>query len=298
MGQAIETPASIPLEAVQHLEQACELESRGDLGKAIRSCQAALALAPDWAEAHNLYGILLERLGLFEEAVAAYRRAVQLDPAYSGYQDNLLAAERGLQRAWVKEQRLRFRNAPALAPGEDLATAATFSYPIEAHLARTMLEWNGIECYIADEYVIQLNWLLSNAIGRVKLRVKSSDWELAREVLQQPPIDESWLEEQADPSDPRCPKCASRDVHFERLALRSVFISWVLMGPAVMLIYLVVFTISVLPLASDVLTWVVGLIIQTPLVLLESVGGGFPLPLFKNRWKCARCGYEWRNQKV
>jgi tetratricopeptide (TPR) repeat protein len=80
-------------EAPQHLEQAYVYEVDGEFENALRECELAIQLAPDWAEAHNLRGIVLEELGRKEEAIAAYREAVRLDPAFREARENLSEAK-------------------------------------------------------------------------------------------------------------------------------------------------------------------------------------------------------------
>ena len=64
---------------------------------------------------------------------------------------------------------------------------ASFSQPFEAHLARTRLEAEGIACVVSDEYLVRVDWLLSNAIGGVKLMVPAGEAARAREALRPRP---------------------------------------------------------------------------------------------------------------
>jgi len=66
---------------------------------------------------------------------------------------------------------------------EKLTTVAAFSSPQEAYLAKGMLEAQDIPVFLADEHLVSLHWLYSNAIGGVKLQVLESDVEPARELL-------------------------------------------------------------------------------------------------------------------
>src|SRR5262249_20088606 len=61
------------LEALRHDEEP---------GEAGSGCRAALALRPDWAEAHNRLGGLLHRQGRLEEAREAFLRAAGLQPGW------------------------------------------------------------------------------------------------------------------------------------------------------------------------------------------------------------------------
>jgi tetratricopeptide (TPR) repeat protein len=85
--------SALSVKAQQHLELAYAYEERNEFESALRECELAFQLAPDWAEAHNLQGIVLEGLGRGEEAIAAYREAVRLDPAFREARENLLEAE-------------------------------------------------------------------------------------------------------------------------------------------------------------------------------------------------------------
>ncbi|NOR54258.1 MAG: DUF2007 domain-containing protein [Candidatus Aminicenantes bacterium] len=109
---------------------------------------------------------------------------------------------------------------------EKLITIATFSRVMEAHLSKARLESGGIECFLADEYIVIMNWLYSDAVGGVKLRVKASDVQRAVEILRQEPAstDSGFAKDGFC-----CPKCHSSDVYYEKYWRRAVFISWILL---------------------------------------------------------------------
>lgn len=65
-----------------------------------------------------------------------------------------------------------------------MTTIATFSKPEEAHLLRMRLGSEGIEAFIQDENLVQMDWLLSNAVGGVRLQVADEDAEAALELIQ------------------------------------------------------------------------------------------------------------------
>ncbi|MFH0888307.1 MAG: DUF2007 domain-containing protein [Planctomycetota bacterium] len=67
---------------------------------------------------------------------------------------------------------------------EKLITVAEFGSPIEAHLVRIRLEEEGIECFIADEYIPL--WFAPIGTGdfSVKLQVQESDKDMALQILQ------------------------------------------------------------------------------------------------------------------
>ncbi len=63
--------------------------------------------------------------------------------------------------------------------GDVLVTIASFHSPVEAHLARTVIESFGIECFIADENIVTLKSYASHAFGGAKLKVREEDAERA-----------------------------------------------------------------------------------------------------------------------
>ena len=50
-------------------------------------------------------------------------------------------------------------------------------------LAKGSLESAGIECFLADENLVRLDWFISNFIGGIKLNVRVADVENARKIL-------------------------------------------------------------------------------------------------------------------
>lgn len=55
----------------------------------------------------------------------------------------------------------------------------------EALLAKGLLDSAGIECFLADHNTIRFDWLLSNALGGIKLWVKREDAKAAASLLDQ-----------------------------------------------------------------------------------------------------------------
>lgn len=64
-------------------------------------------------------------------------------------------------------------------------TLITFTYPIEAHMAKGLLESDGIKTMIQDEMTVQVDNFYSNAIGGVKLLVKAEDQEKGITILKE-----------------------------------------------------------------------------------------------------------------
>lgn len=61
----------------------------GHLDRAIEACNAALAIKPDFAAAHDMLGNMLLEQGRSEAAIAAYAQAVVHDPALASAHNNL-----------------------------------------------------------------------------------------------------------------------------------------------------------------------------------------------------------------
>ena len=67
---------------------------------------------------------------------------------------------------------------------EKLVTITTFDMPTEAHLAKNLLEANGLTAFLADEFIVGVAWHLSNALGGIKLQVTETDAEHAIAILE------------------------------------------------------------------------------------------------------------------
>ena len=64
-----------------------------------------------------------------------------------------------------------------------MTTIATFNKPEDAHLLRMRIEAGGIPAFIQDENLVQVDWLLANAIGGVRVQVADEDVAATRELL-------------------------------------------------------------------------------------------------------------------
>jgi hypothetical protein len=103
----------------------------------------------------------------------------------------------------------------AAAPSDsDLVMIRDYVNLPDALLAKTILDSADIECFLYDENVIRMDWLLSNALGGIKLRVKREDASAALELLDQEPIAKIDLGGKGEYEQPRCPQCGSLDISF------------------------------------------------------------------------------------
>jgi Putative prokaryotic signal transducing protein len=137
-----------------------------------------------------------------------------------------------------------------------LVTIARFDLAGQAHIAKNALEAVGIKSVLADEQTVAMDWLLSNAIGGIKVQVLEEDAERAVTALEvslgsDEPVDEDTMaaeaeaaekEEIGELSEPAAPqahapptpagigteeglagKPSERDDYARRLFLTSVF---------------------------------------------------------------------------
>lgn len=201
-------------EARFHLEQANECQESGNLKQALEECDLAILIDPDLADAHNLRGIILEGLGKPRDAIRSYKKAIKLDAEFAEAKENLQDLE------------------PKSPGGYDLVTIATFSHSLEASLVKARLESEGIFVFLADQYMVTMNWLYSNAIGGVRLQVPETEVERALQILAYEPHKEEFheaiLTDSADHD--RCPKCESINTEYHRFETRLVFLSWLLLS--------------------------------------------------------------------
>jgi hypothetical protein len=112
-----------------------------------------------------------------------------------------------------------------------LVTLEHFRDIPRALLAKGKLEWAGIECWLADGNLVRMDWLLSNAIGGIRLQVRGPDLESARAILEEP-IPPEFSEEEVGESfaQPRCPRCYSLDIGFETIDRFWTYGLWLLLS--------------------------------------------------------------------
>lgn len=62
-------------------------------------------------------------------------------------------------------------------------TVARYDTMPEAHIAMGRLHAEHIDAWLADEHLVQTDWLYSIAVGGIKLQVNPEDAEKALQVL-------------------------------------------------------------------------------------------------------------------
>lgn len=135
------------------------------------------------------------------------------------------------------------------------ACVASFTEPLQANLAKTKLQSEGIDCYLTNEHMVRMNFFYSQALGGVQLFVPEQDLQRAREALEGkgftlfalPDADESGPV--APSKEPNCPRCHSGNVYNDRRPRLVTTIAFYL---------------------------------------------GLPFAFFRKRKRCSRCGFEWK----
>jgi hypothetical protein len=113
----------------------------------------------------------------------------------------------------------------------ELVTIQQFRDLPEALLAKGSLESAGIECFLADDNLVRLDWFISNFIGGIKLNVRAADVTNARSILAEPILEGLYVQGIGLYEQPRCPNCQSLDVNFQELDRPIAYMSAFLRVP-------------------------------------------------------------------
>src|SRR6202161_3969234 len=97
----------------------------------------------------------------------------------------------------------------------NLITLRQFRDIPAALLAKSVLDSEGIECFLADENTIRMDWLLSNLLGGIKLWGTEENASNASELLGRQSAEGFKAEAGEENEQPRCPQCGSANVLFE-----------------------------------------------------------------------------------
>jgi hypothetical protein len=142
---------------------------------------------------------------------------------------------------------------PARPPGGPIVLRR-YLWLHEALLAQSILDSANIECVLADEHTIRMDWFWSLALGEVKLWVRAEDVPDAAKLLDQDWIESFVVQGVGEYVQPRCPKCGSLNISHRNLLKRLAYFSLLLF-------------------------WLVSIV---PPIALHELG-----------WKCYECGHLW-----
>jgi len=80
-------------------------DTKNNLKDALFNCDLAIQYAPEFAEAHNLKGLILDAMGRTDEAITSYREAIHLDPLLQDAKSNLQDADAEIRQRREKQER-------------------------------------------------------------------------------------------------------------------------------------------------------------------------------------------------
>jgi predicted RNA-binding Zn-ribbon protein involved in translation (DUF1610 family) len=100
----------------------------------------------------------------------------------------------------------------------DLIPFKFYETALEANRDKQILAEKDIQSFIANELLIQSDWLLSQAVGGIQLQVFENDLEKAKQTLEDYKENEKYsLEVEHTIKDPKfdfvCPKCGSNHIY-------------------------------------------------------------------------------------
>jgi ribosomal protein L37AE/L43A len=101
----------------------------------------------------------------------------------------------------------------------------------DAFLFGSILDSAGIECYLADENTIRMDWFWSNFLGRVKLCVRRADADAASSLLEQGVPEKFEVEGVGEYQQPCCPMCQSLEISFRGLNKAADYTRALMGGP-------------------------------------------------------------------
>ncbi|WP_193074104.1 DUF2007 domain-containing protein [Pseudomonas sp. FME51] len=105
-----------------------------------------------------------------------------------------------------------------------LITIARYSLPYEAHIAKSRLDSEGVPAFVADEHTINMQWLLSDALGGVRLQVPEAHVDAALAILAED-REQDLIDEQGVDTTP-CPRCGSEDTEYHQIGRRWAFLAF------------------------------------------------------------------------
>jgi hypothetical protein len=107
---------------------------------------------------------------------------------------------------------------------DKIVTYKTFDNSPEAHIIKSLLESNGIECFLSNENFVSLNPILSQATGGIKLNVFEKDIDKIEAIIKsenEENIGNDAKDEQENKTAFICPFCGSYNISFGNATKRK-----------------------------------------------------------------------------
>lgn len=105
-------------------------------------------------------------------------------------------------------------------------TIARYPYSTEAQIIKGRLEADGITVFLSDNYTIDTDPLVSNAIGGVKLKVIESQKDKALKIVQS--IQPYSVDDNGNPIN--CPNCNSTSIQLFSTVTNFKSLFWFIFG--------------------------------------------------------------------
>jgi hypothetical protein len=141
----------------------------------------------------------------------------------------LMPEARSALTAEFTNRGLEFAEPPSIVDSlpelRHLVTIRRYRDLSEAIVARTIIESAGIFCFLQGENFVRLEWQISNFIGGIRLQVDQSDLEEAETILSMPIPESISIPDQPDFEQPRCPRCSSTNITWERQGRKAALLS-------------------------------------------------------------------------
>lgn len=102
-------------------------------------------------------------------------------------------------------------------------TLAQFSTAPEAHILRARLESHEIPAIVADEHLVTMDWLISNAIGGVRVRVPRTYLEQASCIVAE--LESGKYTLASEDEIKKCPRCRANNVKENRRSWKVSFLA-------------------------------------------------------------------------
>ena len=90
-----------------------------------------------------------------------------------------------------------------------LITFKTFENPVDAHLLKSKLESEGIDCFLFDENIVSVMPLYNITVGGIKLKIDDSDLKKAKEIFSE--IEHTPITSEENEVI-KCPNCGSEEI--------------------------------------------------------------------------------------
>ena len=103
-----------------------------------------------------------------------------------------------------------------------LVTIASYTDAIEANLVKGRLESEGIPVFLLNDHQIWANWMLSNALGGVKLQVTSPHVTKAKAIVAD--HQQGKFDIQVNDITNQCPRCDSAEFREVKTSWRIAFL--------------------------------------------------------------------------